>query len=334
MTHLSEEEEEEEEEEEGYISIFKETKPSPKGRPLLDVPKLITIVDIGYENLYAVSCLSDEEIWTCGNDKYLKLYNLSGELLKSVQTKSGNNPEDIGVTHRRDLVYTDGDDRSINLVHNTQVQTLIKLRGWKPFGVCSTTTRDILVSMQSDNEKEVKIVRYSGSTEKQIIQWDEQGHPLYSNRLLKYLCESGNLDICVADNGANAVVVVSAAGKLRFRYTGNPSNHYKDFYPYDITTDSQNRILITDRINSQIHLVDQDGHFLHYIDNCGLQDPWGLCVDSRDNLFVAEQFTGKVKKNPILPVIRQCVYNLRKSMCVFVYHICVCEYQLAWKRIQ
>ena len=186
---------------------------------------------------------------------------------------------------------------SINLIRNTKVQTLIKLRGWKPRGVCSTTSHDILVSMQSDDGKESKIVRYSGSTEKQIIQWDEQGHPLYSNRhYFKYLCESGNLDICVADNGANAVVVVSAVGKLRFRYTGNPSNPREVFLPYDITTDSQNRILIAETIYSNIHLVDKDGHFLRYIDKCGLQFPWGLCVDSRDNLFVAEECTGKVKK--------------------------------------
>ena len=301
LTKLSKEEEEEDnddaEDEEGYISIFKEANPSPKGKTLLDVPKLITEIDTGYGNLFGVSCLGDEKIWTRGGDKMLKLYNISGELLKSVQTKSGNNPADMAVTHRGGLVYTDRNERSINLVRNTQVQTLIKLRGWKPFGVCSTISHDILVSMQSDNGEEVKIVRYSGITEKQIIQWDEQGHPLYSNRhFFKYLCENGNLDICVADNGANAVVVVSAAGHFRFRYTGIQSKPQKLFFPYDITTDSQNRILIAETIESNIHLVDKDGHFLHHIDNCNLQSPWGLCLDSRDNLFVAEQCTGKVKK--------------------------------------
>ncbi|XP_078312579.1 uncharacterized protein LOC111133699 [Crassostrea virginica] len=297
LTHLFKEDEEEEEEEEEDISIIKETKPSPKGRPLLDVPKLITELDTGYKYLHGVSCLSDEEIWTRGNDKNLKLYNQRGKLLKSVQTISGNSPDDIAVICSGDLVYTDRNDRSISLVRNAQVQTLIKLQGWSPRGVCSTTSHDMLISMESDDKKESKIVRYSGSTEKQIIQWDEQGHPLYSNRhYFKYLCENGNLDICVADNAAGAVVVVSDAGKLRFRYTGNPSNPQKAFFPYDITTDSQNRILIAETLNRNIHLVDKDGNFLRYIDNCGLQSPWGLCVDSRDNLFVAEEYTRKVKK--------------------------------------
>ena len=131
----------------------------------------------------------------------------------------------------------------------------------------------------------------------------KQGHPLYSNRKslkwsssIKYLCQNGNLDICVADGGANAIVVVSAAGKLRFRYTGSPSNPYEEFFPCYITTDSENRILISETEKSQIHLVDQDGNFLRLFDNCGLQGVTELCVDSRDNLFVVEQTTGKVKK--------------------------------------
>ena len=267
---------------------------------LLDAPRLITdIPTTGYDYLYNVSCLSDEEIWTSGDKEIMKLYNLKGELLKSIQTKSGNAPGDIAVTRSGDLVYTDGRDRSINLVSGTQIQTLITLRGWGPCELCSTSSGDLLVTMTSDDYTQTKVVRYSGSTEKQSIQWDDQVNPLYSsNRIFnnKYLSENRNLDICVSDYDAGAVVVVSAAGKLRFRYTGPPSTPRESFCPYGITTDSWANILTSDFYNDRIHIIAQDGHFLRLIHNCGLLGPCGLCVDSRDNLFVAEYYTGKVKK--------------------------------------
>nr|XP_022304487.1 uncharacterized protein LOC111111672 [Crassostrea virginica] len=279
-----------------------------QGYTLLDVPRLVAdIPSMGYDCLYNASCLNDEKIWTSGNNEIMKLYNLKGEVLESVQTKSGEAPMDIAVTRSGGLVYADPWDRSINLVSGTQIQTLITLRGWKPRGLCSTSSGDLLVIMRSDDNKQTKVVRYSGSTKKQTIHWDDQGKPLnssyrYSN--IKYLSENRNLDICVADIEAGAVVVVSAAGKLRFRYTGPPYTPRKSFDPFcqgsfdlfGITTDSQGNILIADHSNHRIHIIDQDGHFLRFIHNCGLQLPWGLCVDSRDNLFVAERYTGKVKK--------------------------------------
>ncbi|XP_078331532.1 uncharacterized protein LOC144625203 [Crassostrea virginica] len=266
--------------------------------PLLDEPRILTDIQTEYRGLYSVSCLSDSELWTRGyDDNILRLYNLQGELLRSVQTKSGNWPWDIAVTRSRDMVYADYSNSSINLVSGTQIQTLITQQGWIPWGLCSTSSGDLLVIMTSDEQ--TKVVRYSGSTEKQSIQWDDRGKPLYTSghyNYIKYLSENRNLDICVADYAARAVVVVSAAGKLRFRYTGPPSTPRGSFHPYGITTDSRANILTSDPNNDRIHIIDQDGHFLRYIHNCGLQDPWGLCVDSRDNLFVTEGVTGKVKK--------------------------------------
>ncbi|XP_062596403.1 pyrin-like [Saccostrea cucullata] len=225
-------------EEHGYRMKTPEAVSCPPVKPLLDESELISTIDTGFKGLYSVTCLSDEEIWTHEGNKIMKLHNLQGKLLKSIQTKSGKMPRDIAVTRSGDLVYTSPDTRTVNIVKNDQIQEVIRLQG-----------------------------------------------------------ENRNLDICVADNGARAVVVVNKAGKLRFRYTGQLSTTKRYlFNPYGITTDSQSQILTSDFIKNFIHILDQDGQFLCYIDNCGLQHPYGLCVDNRDNHFVAECSKGKVKK--------------------------------------
>ena len=267
---------------------------------LLDEPQILADIKTYYEGnlneILSVSCLTDNEFWTCGCDKIMRLYNLQGEFLKSVETKSGNDPWDIAVTQNGNFIYTDYHDRSLNQVSDTRVQTLITPWGWRPLCLCSTSCGDILVSMGSDDDKRTKVVRYSGSTEIQSLQYDDLGQPLYSSGGYYYLSENKNLDICVADGSASSVVVVSAAGNLRFRYVhpNPPSDDQEPFSPLGITTDSEGNILTADCSNHRIHIVDQDGNFLRYIDDlrvCG-----SLCVDSSNNLFVAEWYTGKVKK--------------------------------------
>jgi sugar lactone lactonase YvrE len=226
----------------------------------------------------------------------MKLYSINqGSLLKSITTKSGYVPYDIAVTNSGDLVYTDY-DRTVNIVKNEEVQTVIRLQNWKPERVCCTSSNDLLVMMNSDDYKETKVARYSGSTQTQTIQFDDQGHPLYSSGNIKYISENRNHDICVSDCGARAVVVVNQAGKLRFMYTGHtPAPQNNPFNPGGIATDSQSHIITSDHYNHCVHIIDQDGQFLRYID-CGLNYPQGLCIDTNDNLFVAQSRNKQVKK--------------------------------------
>uniref|UniRef100_A0A8W8MAX8 Tripartite motif-containing protein 2 n=1 Tax=Magallana gigas TaxID=29159 RepID=A0A8W8MAX8_MAGGI len=219
-------------------------------------------------------------------------------LLQTIQTKSGEHPGDITIDYEEYLLYSDWVTMKVYKVKNGKTEVLIRLQGWMPINLCVTSTGDLLVTMFSVDYTQSKVVRYSGSTAKQTIQFDDEGKLLYSgNQRIKYISENRNHDICVADCGAGAVVVVNQDGKLRWRYTGQLLvTKNKPFKPRGITTDSQSRILTADRDNHCIHVLDQNGQFLRYIDNCDLEYSTGLCVDNNDNLFVCELYKGNVKK--------------------------------------
>lgn len=150
-------------------------------------------------------------------------------------------------------------------------------------------------------------------------------------------------------------MVVSAAGKLRFECSCPPFTK-KAFQPLGITTYSLSRILTTDH-NNCVHVMDQDSHLLLYFDNCSLQGPSDLYVDSRDNLFVAELNTEK-NENSILQVRSSCLFvskvtvfllNLKKyysymtcsiywihvyisTMQVYtIFSSCTCVYTIVWR---
>ncbi|XP_034308292.2 uncharacterized protein [Magallana gigas] len=277
-------------------NVLSQYQPYTLVREPLDEPELVTTIQTEYEYLRSVTCLNEDRIWTSGWGRNIKCFNIEGSLLQTIQTVIF--PNDIAVDSNGDLLYSDGEAKTVNKVMNGQTEELIRLQGWEPSKLCVTSTDDLLVAMFSNDQNQSKVVRYLGSTEKQTIQFDEKGKPLYSgNATPKYITENKNHDICVADCRARAVVVVNQDGKLRWRYTGHPSvTKNEPFKPFGITTDSQSRILSADTGNHCIHILDQNGQFLRYIDNCDLEEPYGLCVDNNDSLFVSEYSKSNVKK--------------------------------------
>eukprot|EP00105_Crassostrea_gigas_P029826 XP_011451884.1 PREDICTED: uncharacterized protein LOC105345456 [Crassostrea gigas] len=265
---------------------------------LMERPELVATVQTGFEKLRCVSCSNDDKIWTSGMTNDIKCFNAKGALLQTIKKKTGNFPHDIAIDSVGNLLYLSTETGTVNKIKNGQTEVLVTLQGWVPLNLCVTPTGDLLVIMCSADETQSKVVHYSGSSGIQTIQYDNKDKPLYSgSRRTKSITENRNHDICVADYEAGAVVVVNHDGKLRWRYTGHPSvNREKPFEPLGITADSLSHILISDLKNKSIHILDHNGQFLCYINNCDLQYPRGICVDKNDNLFVGEFITGKVKK--------------------------------------
>lgn len=88
----------------------------------------------------------------------MKLFCFQVDIVKSVKTRTGNIPFDITVTRSGNLVYTDDFDKTVNIVKDTQIHTLIKLKDWIPLNVCSTFSGDLLVFMNRHDDKQTKLI--------------------------------------------------------------------------------------------------------------------------------------------------------------------------------
>lgn len=82
------------------------------------------------------------------------------------------------------------------MVENKRIIKWISFTEWMPCSVCSTSSGDLLVILNSNSNMQTKAVRYFGSKEKQVIQLNEVGQSLFSSGYsIKYLRENRNLDI-------------------------------------------------------------------------------------------------------------------------------------------
>ena len=177
-----------------------------------------------------------------------------------------------------------------------EVTTMLNFCQWCPRGLRYSRHDDLLVSMRSLDETESSVVRYRGGKEIMVIKNDAQGQSLFSvqNQKVLMLTENGNGDICVADFAGERVVVVDDAGKFLFRYYGNISQQskYSSFEPYDIASDVNHQIIISDNDSNIVHIIDSKGSFLCYIEQ---KCDGGLFVDIDHNLIVGEIKTGYIR---------------------------------------
>lgn len=138
-----------------------ETDFSPKRKRLADESRMIKSLETKqkeYKRILNLSCSRDDEIWTCAQDNVMKLFCFQVDIVKSVKTRTGNIPFDITVTRSGNLVYTDDFDKTVNIVKDTQIHTLIKLKDWIPLNVCSTFSGDLLVFMNRHDDKQTKLI--------------------------------------------------------------------------------------------------------------------------------------------------------------------------------
>ena len=234
-----------------------------------------------------------------GKNETITRIDIHGAVRDTVTTTCLDWPSGISVTRGRELIYSDNNSRTVKIVRHGKSETLITTpQGWRPLTLCCTSSGDILVHVYtgSGRQKKNKIIRYQGQNMKEEITKDGQGNSIFKDG--KYsLCmsENNNGDVCVSDLNVDTVVVVDKTGRIRFRYDGAPARREKSFDPRGIVTDALSQIIVTDYNNDCLHVLDQDGQFLRCVDDCGLEKPVRLSVDSEGRLWVVSGKSGEIK---------------------------------------
>lgn len=264
-------------------------------KSLLPEPELIATVKTNCKQLKGICHNEDDRVWIYGTDEILREVDITGTVQNCITAISKNSQKDIAKNKMGEIVFSHLSDECVNIVREGKISKLLDLSGWIPFGVTFNADDDLMVCMRREDYQESKVGIFSQGKLKKEIQFDETGKPLFSaSRNNMYIKENANRDICVSDWNACAVIVLKSSGELRFRYTGNLSRSFKQFYPHGIVTDNYCRILVVDRKNDCLHVIDRNGKFLTYI-TCSLQDPYVLSMDPDENVWVGEYDTGCVK---------------------------------------
>lgn len=264
-------------------------------KSLLSEPELIATVKTNCKQLKGICHNEDDRVWVYGTDEILREVDITGTVQNCITAISKNSQKDIAKNKMGEIVFSHLSDECVNIVREGKISKLLDLSGWIPFGVTFNADDNLMVCMRREDYQESKVGIFSQGKLKKEIQFDETGKPLFSaSRNNMYIKENANRDICVSDWNACAVIVLKSSGELRFRYTGNLSRSFKQFYPHGIVTDNYCRILVVDRKNDCLHVIDRNGKFLTYI-TCSLQDPYVLSMDPDENVWVGEYDTGCVK---------------------------------------
>ncbi|XP_061165750.1 E3 ubiquitin-protein ligase TRIM45-like [Saccostrea echinata] len=249
------------------------------------------------KSLWRILCVGNNTLWVSGEKNSIKQIDRHGAPLQTINTTK--TPVAFSFDNHdnwKSLTFAVNDDSNVYIVKDNKVEKYLNCDGWLLKGLCCLRNRNMLVSMRSYDEKQSRVVRFSGSTAIQMIQYGNSKQPLFSCDVsfVLFLTENGNGDICVADYGGSAVVVLDSFGGLRFKYDGNLSSQskYTQFLPMHIAADVNHQILIGDSRNNIVHIIDCNGNFVRYLEHsCN----GGLSIDADNNLVIGDRKSGKIQ---------------------------------------
>lgn len=265
--------------------------------------KVIRQVTKGIKSFTSMIKYSQDTLWI-GDDKFdvMKHVKLTGDNIQVI-SKIGIPVYDIAVTSDNNLL--------LSLLGETKLRLFNVNTGQGSdcrYNVASMWTWGIHVT------KDQKVIIGAASTpfvhecRKVVIVMDEQG-----NRLTQYehdnknkplftlphrITSTSNGNIWVVDHvelyGNGRVVMLQQTRSNVQIYDGHPdiNSANKPFDPQDILTSPEDNIIVTDRNNHTLHILDHDGVIITYIktDDVGIREPSSLTLSEPGYFYIGCEF--------------------------------------------
>jgi DNA-binding beta-propeller fold protein YncE len=252
--------------------------------------KIVADISTGCESLYDIACLDRTQAWVNGEGVMTRL-DVEGHIFDKISTVDNLPAHGLAVIKDGELLYSNADSNTIYLVKHGKPRAMIKTQ-WEPSGICFSPTGNVLAVTCKRSERIFQIEVFDGKTGSAIK--DFKLLSLQGGRFLSmYLAENRNGDICIVDLNAKDVAIFTQEGSLRFRYNG-ADNVCQKFDPQYIATDRYGHILVSDRGNDCVHILNMDGELHSVLHHHELEDPRGITIDDEDKLWLVAK-SGRVK---------------------------------------
>ena len=282
----------------GYIENIQECKlpvpliksPHTCSLDILGMYKISSSIETGFPGcLHTMVVTDDKKVWMGGKNNTLKLFDLQGNVQRTLNIPCSSNCRLYICMHNGQVVFSDTANKTIRKIsQDNVVVTLFKTGNWEPYGVKDTASGHLLLCLCKDDQS--KVVRYSGTgSVLQEIQFDSQCQSLYDAAW--YITENVNGDIIVGDFKKDAIVAVDRLGIFRYSYSGMNT----DLEVGSVANNSLGNVFLTDCKGEKIHILDEDGKFLKYFDLKGLKNPCAVCIIPGGDIIVGENETGIAK---------------------------------------
>ena len=241
-------------------------------------------VDYGYPR---IACMEQGLAWVETKPNTLQRVDKEGSVKDTIKTDF--HFSDFALSSDGDILLADTLNKCIKSVSEQKIFNSLFKTSWAPTGLFRLDNNDMVVTCGYDSK--VIVYKPNGSIRKAFDHIKFR----YPD---KVAVNKVNQDIYICDRVdsytfAGKLLAVGADGQLRYEYTGQDD---KELAPAAVCTDQIGHVLIADRVESKVHILDQEGQFIKYVltSEQGLNRPTTIDVDTKGYVWVGE-YRGQIK---------------------------------------